>query len=282
MVTKIHFIDVDQGNMVLVQCSNGTNLVVDCNITDANKNRALRYVANQIGDRGTLHAFICTHRDADHIRGIRTLHDRFPIGSIWDSGYPGTTTDSDEYKAYMQLRREVGSETIKKTTRNSYGYTRLRYLSAKDDRLPNNANDQGIVIKVEELNGAKSKALSSAILTGDGSYATWKDGIMKDYGKSDVSCSILMAAHHGSRDFFDDPNDSRRYYTSHMQAMKPAMVVVSVGDNSFGHPDSKALELYRKYATGSNKGNKVFRTDQQHNMALVLKSEGGWSLKGNQ
>ena len=67
-----------------------------------------------------------------------------------------------------------------------------------------------------------------------------------------------------------------------MQAIKPAMVVVSVGDNNFGHPDGKALKLYRKYATGSNKRNKVFRTDQQHSMKLVLKSAGGWSLNGNQ
>ena len=282
MATTIHFIDVGQGNMVLVQCSSGTNFVVDCNITDANKDRVLNYVAKQIGDNGKLHAFICTHRDADHMRGVRILHNRFSVGGVWDSGYPGTTTDSDEYKAYMQLRRDVGSKVIEKKTKNDYGYTRLRYFSAKDDRLPNNANDQGIVVKVEELNGAKSKALSSTILTGDGSHATWKDGIMKDYGKDDVSCSILMAAHHGSLDFFDDPNDSRQYYTSHIQAIKPAMVVVSVGENNYGHPDSKALELYRKYATGSKDGDKVFRTDQKHTMRLVLKSAGGWSLYSNQ
>ena len=173
MATTIHFIDVGQGNMVLVQYSNNTNVVVDCNITDANKDRVLNYVAKQIGDKGKLHAFICTHRDADHMRGVRSLHNRFPIGSVWDSEYPGTTTDSDEYKAYMQLRRDVGSKVINKNTKSDYGYTRLRFLSAKDDRLPKNANDQGIVIKVEELNSSKSKALGSTILTGDGSYATW-------------------------------------------------------------------------------------------------------------
>ena len=282
VATNIHFIAVGQGNMVLVQCSSGTNFVVDCNITDANKDRVLNYVAKQVGVKAKLHAFICTHRDADHMRGVRTLHNRFPIGRIWDSGYPGTTTDSDEYRAYMQLRRDVGSKVIEKKTKNDYGYTRLRYFSAKDGRLPKNANDQGIVVKVEELNAVRSKALSSTILTGDGSYATWKDGIMKDYSKDEVSCSILMAAHHGSLDFFDDPNDSRYYYTSHIKAIKPTMVVVSVGENNFGHPDSKALELYRKFATGLDNGNKVFRTDQQHSMKLVLKSAGGWSLTGNQ
>ena len=110
MATTIHFIDVGQGNMVLLQCSSGINLVVDCNITDANKDRVLNYVAKQIGDKGKLHAFICTHRDADHMRGVRILHNRFSVGGVWDSGYPGTTTDSDEYKAYMQLRGGRGQQ----------------------------------------------------------------------------------------------------------------------------------------------------------------------------
>ena len=281
MTTTVHFIDVGQGNMVLVQCSTRTNFMVDCNITDANKNRVLDYVKTQIGDNGKLHAFICTHRDADHMRGVKLLHNRFPITTIWDSGYPGTTTDSDEYKAYMQLRRDIGSKVIEKLTRFDYGYSRLRILSAKDDRLPKNANDQGIVVKVEELNGAKTQPLASTILTGDGSYTTWKDGIMKDYAATEVSCSILMGAHHGSLDFFDEPN-SHYYYKAHIQAIKPAMVVVSVGENNYGHPDNTALKLYRENATGASNGDKIYRTDRQHTMKLTLKSAGGWLLEPNQ
>ena len=110
MSTVVHFIDVGQGNMVLVQCADGSNFVVDCNITEINSNRVLGYVRNQIGRGGRLAAFICTHRDADHMRGVKTLHAHFPISSIWDSDYPGTTTDSDEYKDYMDLRRRIGSQ----------------------------------------------------------------------------------------------------------------------------------------------------------------------------
>ena len=281
MSTTVHFLDVGQGNMVLVQCSSSANFVVDCNITDANKTRILEYVARQIGDRGRLHAFICTHRDADHMRGVRTLHNRFPIGGVWDSGYPGTSTDTDEYKAYMQLRRDVGSKIIEKMTRDDYGRTRFRYLSAKDARLPSNANEQCIVLKVEQRSTDMSRILSSTMLTGDGGFAKWKDGILKDYSAADVSCDILMAAHHGSLDFFDDPN-SRSYYVDHIKKMTPAMTVVSVGPNSYGHPDATALRLYRENSSGSNKGNKVFRTDQQHTMKLTLESGGGWNLSPNQ
>ena len=282
MATTIHFIDVGQGNMVLIEASSETRFVFDCNITDENESRVLDYVARQIGEGKSLHAFICSHRDADHIRGVKKLHARFPIGRIWDSDYPGTTTDSPEYRAYMDLRRQVGSRTISKLSYDDYGRTRFRYLSAKDSRLSANANAQGIVIKAEQRNEAKDRIEGSAMLPGDSDAETWCYGIMEDYGKSDISSNILMAAHHGSISFFDDPADNKNYYTEHMAAIKPAMAIVSVGPNSHGHPNETALRLYRKYSTGSDQGNKVCRTDTKGTMKLVLKSGGGWSLSLHQ
>ena len=282
MATTIHFIDVGQGNMVLIEAASGKRFVFDCNITDDNESRVLDYVASQIGDGKSLHAFICSHRDADHMRGVKKLHARFPIGGIWDSGYPGTTTDSSEYRAYMDLRRQVGSRTISKCKYKDYGRTRFRYLSAKDDRLPADANSQGIVIKVEQRNAAKDRIEGSAMLTGDSCAETWRYGILEDYGKSHVSSNILMAAHHGSISFFDDTAVSNHNYTEHMVAIKPAMTIISVGPNSHGHPDKTALRLYRKYSTGSDKGNKVYRTDTKGTMKLVLKSGGGWNLSTHQ
>jgi len=67
-----------------------------------------------------------------------------------------------------------------------------------------------------------------------------------------------------------------------MKKIAPEMTLVSVGPNTFDLPDDKAMELYAKFSTGSNKGNKVYRTDEQGNMKLVLKQGGGWSLKINQ
>jgi beta-lactamase superfamily II metal-dependent hydrolase len=93
-----------------------------------------------------------------------------------------------------------------------------------------------------------------------------------------VKSSILMAGHHGSITFFDDPADSESYYVDHMLAIKPEMTVVSVGNNAHGHPDEKALELYEKYTKGSKQGNKVFTTQVKGTLKLTLK-DNGWSLK---
>ena len=282
MPTVVHFIDVGQGNMSLIECADGSKFVVDCNITEANRDRVLSYVARQIGWNTALTAFICTHRDADHIRGVATLHGRFPIGSIWDSGYPGTSVDTPEYRDYMALRRTVGSSVIEKLKYRDFGRTRFRYLSARDPRLTQDANSQGIVLKVEHRTSDARLVRGSTMLPGDSDAATWRDGILRDYAASELSCDILLAGHHGSDTFFEIPGSTQSQYTAHVAAMKPAMVIVSVGENPYGHPGAKALRLYRRHATGSKQGNKVFRTDEKGTMRLTLHDAGGWNLKINQ
>jgi len=274
--TIIHFIDVGQGNMVLVEATSGQYYICDCNVTNENESKVLNYVANIIGVGRPISAFICTHRDADHMRGIKKIHEYFPIQSIWDSGHPGTTRCSSEYTDYMDLRRKVGSQEKRRRTRQDLGWTRFRYLSAKDERLEKNANAQGLVIKIEHWN--QQACGSSTLITGDCDAETWRYAIMHDYSEIDVKTPILMASHHGSISFFDDPVDTEHYYTAHIRAIKPAMTIISVGDNQHGHPDKKALEIYEKYSSGSKQGNKVFTTQNEGTMKLTLKDD-GWSLR---
>lgn len=275
MSTVLHFIDVGQGNMVLLEAKDGRYYLCDCNVTNDNEDAVLSYLAKAIGWGSPIAAFICTHRDADHMRGVKKVHEYFPIGAIWDSGHPGTTTNSSEYREYMDLRRAVGFREKSKQTYQDLGKTRLRYLSARDQRLEKNANAQGLVIKVEHWNATSCG--SSAILTGDCDADTWKSAIMLDYAKSDLSASILMGAHHGSITFFDDPADTKYYYLEHMKAINPAMTIISVGDNAHGHPDRKALEFYEKHSSGSNKGNKLYTTKDKGTIKVTLKDD-GWLL----
>ena len=268
--------------MSLIETSNRKRFIFDCNITDNNEKDVLKYVAKQIGRGTDLTAFICSHRDADHMRGVTKLHKYFPIQKIWDSGYPGTSPDTDEYRQYMNLRRRVGWDIKEKLKRRDFGRTRFRYLSAKDNRLAKNANAQGIVLKVEHHSDNGSFPKGSVMLTGDSDAETWRYGIQKDYDDNDISCNVLVASHHGSITFFDDPKDNKHYYVGHIKAMNPDITVVSVGENPHGHPDAEAIRLYKKYSQGSKRGDKLFRTDQKGHMKVHLKNYGGWSLEFNQ
>jgi len=270
----VHFLDVGCGNMTLILFPNGSTYLYDCNVTDDNEDDILAYLRKAMGSRSTIEAFICSHRDADHMRGLRTIHNAYPIGEIRDPDEPGTTTNSPEYKDYMALRREIGSKTIEARTKLEVGDTTVRYMNAADEDF-SDANDQSVVMKVEF-------AGSAVLLAGDTSFRPWKESILGFYTDEKLRADILLGSHHGSITFFDDPSDERHYYVDHIKKIAPAMTLLSVGSNVWDLPDEKAIELYTKYSSGSNNGNKVFRTDEKGNMKLVLKSGGGWSLNAHQ
>lgn len=266
---EIHFIDVAFGNMVLIQAST-VNVIYDCNITNDNEDRVFRYLRRILSSRPSINIFICSHRDADHMRGIKALHSTFPISTIFDSGVTGTTPDCDEYRNYMDLRRNLGYAEIKARTYETYGDTKFRFMNSEwiDYSDP---NEESIVLKLEHKGG------SSCLLAGDTNFRPWKEKILPYY-KEDIKSNIFLAPHHGSLDFFDDPSDSQHYYVDHIKMIDPAMTLISVGPNIHGLPHKKAVELYAKYSTGSNQGNKVFTTEEKGNMRLVLKDSGEWEL----
>ena len=266
----IHFIDVGCGNMTLMALPDGTIACVDCNITEDNQARVLDYVDAVLGTDTAIDIFINSHRDADHMRGITTLHELHAIGSIWDTGVAGTSPESSEYEDYMGLQQSLPTKTIEARKFWTYGGAKLRCMNAAWDDY-SDPNDQSVVLKVEYGD-------SSVMLAGDTSYRPWQEKIIPHYSTSDLKSSILMAAHHGSLTFFDDPSDEKNYFMSHIKKIAPSMTLVSVGPNQHGLPDSKAVELYEKHSSGSSKGNKLYTTDEKGTMMLTLKDEGGWNL----
>jgi len=176
----------------------------------------------------------------------------------------------------MALRKNVGAIVRERRKLIDYGDTRLRFFSAADERLTKNANAQGLVIKVEHRGATGT--IRSTMLTGDCDAQTWSEGILKDYGKNDVKTNILMAAHHGSISFFDEPSEEKYYYVQHIETMSPEMTVISVGVIAHGHPDTNAVELYKANSSGSKQGNKVFTTQEKGTLRLTL-ADGSWKLK---
>jgi len=268
---EIHFIDVGCGNMTLLLFPNGTTWLYDCNVTDDNEVAVLRYLTRVLGNFRPINAFICSHRDADHMRGIKKVHRRFPLGEIWDNDVPGTTTDSPEYREYMDLRRQLKNGEIRIGTQQ-HGDVRVFWINSKDVNM-SDANDQSIVVKFD-LHG------TSALFAGDTSYRLWCDRIVRTYGDN-LKATILIGSHHGSLTFFDDPSDSRRFYTDHIARIKPVMTLISVGPNVHDLPNKNALTVYEKHSSGSN-GHKVWTTQDRGNMKLAISGDGAWTLSPNQ
>lgn len=270
MPINVHFLNVGQGNMIVAIFLDNQVMVYDCNITEDNENSIMTYLDKVMPKYG-IDVFVNSHREADHMRGIKKLHKIYPIGTLWDSGVSGST-DTPEYEEYMDFRRNV---TVHEVGPNQHWTNKpnVRILNGKRKDM-SDINAQSVVIHINN-NGA------SVLLTGDTDAEVWKDYIMPESAVS-ISSSILLASHHGSITFFDDPRDGKNYYTGHISKINPAMTIISVGDNPHGHPDKKALELYGQYSRGSDKGNKVFRTDVNGNMKLEMRDNGSWTIWQNQ
>ena len=258
--------------MTLLLFPNGDTYLYDCNVTADNKKDVLKYLAKSMGRRTVIDTFICSHRDADHMRGIREVHRHFPIRQIRDAGVPGTTPNSKEYREYMALRTLLAGPIISAKTQRRVGNAIIFFMNAARDDTTD-VNDQSIVMKVDYNE-------SAVLLAADASFAPWKRDIVAFY-HSRLQANILLAAHHGSLTFFDDPAD-RSYYTEHIETISPAMTVISVGPNPHELPDAKAVKLYEKYSTGSSHGHRVFRTDHEGHIKLTLKGSGRWTLTRRQ
>jgi beta-lactamase superfamily II metal-dependent hydrolase len=270
MSTTIHFLNVGQGNMVVVVFPDNTVLVCDCNITESNKLDVLAHLV-KIMPSQRINVFVNSHRDADHMRGVAILNAWYPIGSLWDSGVSGNI-DTAEYRSYMQLRRNLGSSAHEVSSRQTWREGAVRILNGKRDK--GDINSQSVVLKI-------SHAGSSVLLAGDTDAIAWRDFIVPE-APDHLPSDILLGSHHGALTFFDDPRDEKHYYTQHLQKISPAITVLSVGDNAHGHPEARALEFYEKHSRGSKQGNKLFRTDLHGNIRLQLRDDGGWSLNYRQ
>lgn len=270
---KAYFINVGQGNMVLILFPDNTVMVYDCNITNDREKEIFDYLDKIMPNRkSSIDVFVSSHRDADHMRGIKKLDKKYPINTLWDSGVSGNT-DTVEYNHYMDFRRKVPNVYEVGAGEHWKAKPYVKIINGKRKYL-NDPNEQSIVLHINHEG-------SRLILTGDTNAAIWKDYIVPE-SKSIIKSEILLGSHHGSITFFDDLRDKKYHYTTHVKTIAPQITILSVGNNPHGHPNKKSLEYYEKYSSGSNKGNKIFRTDEDGNMEVILKGKGSWSINKNQ
>lgn len=254
--------------MAVVVFDDGYVIVYDCNITNDNARAVFAFMASFMR-KNTIDLFVNSHRDADHMRGLRRLHAAYPIGAIWDSEV-SANTDTTEYQDYMRLRREIGFHVV-----GSGNYLQhkpnVRILNGRRQGL-DDPNSQSIVMHINEGG-------SSLMLAGDTNSRSWRDYILREYPDS-LSSLVLYASHHGSYTFINDNPDADLDYSQHLVRMNPAITLISVGaTNPHGHPDPRAVTHYERHCYGTaQSGQKVFRTDQHGNMRVALHGDGTGTL----
>ncbi|BAQ11278.1 predicted hydrolase [Bacillus sp. OxB-1] len=218
---KVHFIDVGQGDAILVQAPGGKNMLVDGGPKSAG-DKVVKFLKAKGVKR--LDYVVATHPDADHIGGLEAVLNAFPVTNFVDSGYPHTT------QTYYNMLSLIDKKNIKFTVAKELDKLALdpqmvvRVLYA--DENAKDSNDASIVLKL-----TYNKV--SFLLMADANTAI-EDKIRAKY---DVTATVLKNGHHGS-----NTSSSAAFISS----VKPSVGILSYGkNNSYGHPHA-AIEARLK------------------------------------
>lgn len=246
---KVHFLDVGQGDAILVQTPMGENLLIDAGDRDQG-NMVVSYL-EQAGVT-KLTAVVGTHPHADHIGGLAEVIRHFPVEAVY---MPRVNHSSDTFLTLLQTIEQKGLKI--KTARA--GVT-LPLEGAEAAILSplfseySELNDYSAVI-------ALTFGQNRFLLMGDAGQSCEAD-LLKNGDQ--VKAGVLKIGHHGS---------SSASSQAFLQAVGPAYAVISCGSgNDYGHPRRETLQALGVV------GSEILRTDQQ---GTIVITSNGQSLQVN-
>lgn len=253
----ITFIDVGQGDSILIIFSNSKTMLIDGGERDSSGK-----VLSTIRDHGLnrLDLIVATHPHADHIGGlIDIINSDIEIGYVVDSGQIHTTRTFEDFldaieakQIPLETARDGGSINIDPSARLDFFNPVFPLPEGIEDELNNNS----VVMKLTYGN-------FTALFTGD--MEQYVEERLVRERKASLDADVLKVGHHGSRYSSTDP---------FLQAVSPEVAVISAGaNNSYGHPHQAALE--RIAAAGAEH---IFRTDIDGTITLTTDGSDGYSI----
>ncbi len=249
--TKIHFIDVGQGDSVLIE-NDGSFGLIDAGVPEAG--HAIVQYLQQTGVE-KLDFVLMTHPHADHIGGMKAVLEAFPVDKMILPDFEKAPMATS--KVFLELldtidRLRIPAETAQEGAEYPLGGGTMRVISTgvKTDNL----NDISIVTMFETpdlrflASGDAERAVEKSIL---------ESGVP-------IRADLFKAGHHGS---------STSNTKAFVQAVQPRAVVISCGkDNSYGHPNAAALESFDSVLA------QVYRTDQSGTVIAYVDAESNMQI----
>lgn len=235
---EITYIDIGQGNAVLVKSKN-ENLLID------GGNRAnSRYYYNYIKNKNLkkIDYMIASHYDEDHIAGLISILENYKVLNVLSPAYK---KDTKIYNSFKKSLSNSNANIINPIQGDSFnlGDAKVKILWPKvyKDGVD---NDNFIVVKITYRN-------MKFLFPADASKDVEDQLIYSGYNlKSDV----LMVGHHGSK-----------YSTSKefLKEVRPKLAIISVGKNNrYKHPSKEVIKLL------NSENIKILRTDLDGNITI--------------
>lgn len=246
-ILYVHYIDVGQGDSILVEVNDKT-LLIDGGSKDASK-KVINYLKSRKISR--LDYLIATHPHEDHIGSLSDIVDKFNPKSFYA---PKVVSNTESFKSLTDSlkKKKIVLYQGKAGVTIDLGENTTCTFLAPNSSSYDNLNNYSIVIKLTYKD-------SSFLFTGDAEKLS-ENEILKN--NSNLKAQVLKAGHHGSRSSSSSP---------FLDAVAPSYAIISCGSgNDYGHPHKETLKAFEE------KNISVYRTDT---MGTIVFQSDGYKLK---
>lgn len=247
---KIHFLDIGQGDSMLIQTPSYHEILIDGGPGSA--------VLGQLSEilpffEKTIDLVVLTHPHSDHLMGLLPILERYQVHNIL---LTGVSYQSDVYAEFLQEARGQGIMLYFARADEDFLIGDLVLFDVLYPFTPitgqkfENANNSSIVLQVEYSD-------FRALLPGD-SEKEVEDTLIKE--GVDVTAELFKAGHHGSR---------TSSTATFLKAVSPQYMVIQSGaGNQFGHPHRETL------LSAVKQGVSVFRNDLSGRITVSVDTNG--------
>jgi len=246
----VHFVDVGQGDCVLIRAGSQF-AIVDGGPRDA-ADRVVEYLHGVGVER--LELAVATHPHEDHIGALPALFAEFPPALVVDSGRPHTTRI---YEEYLDAVEESGADYDVAQAGRRFEFDNgatLEFLAPFEqlsEEVGADLNNSSVVIRLV-YGGVR------LLLTGD--IEREAEEMLVRVAEEQLAAEVLKVPHHGSR------TSSSQLF---LDAVGAEVSVICVGaDNDYGHPSDDVLTRLE------SAGVRVYRTDRDGTVVITTDGRG--------
>lgn len=245
----IHYIDVGQGDSVLIQVNN-RNLLIDAGLK-SDKKKLLDYLSKLNLEK--LDYVIATHPHEDHIGNMADIIEGYKVLAFYAPKVQSTTKTFEKMVEALK-DKNLKINVIKKGTDSiDLGQNTQVTVFSPTQASYENLNNYSPVIKIEY-------GSTSFLFTGDAE----KDEEAEILNNNEnIHSDVLKVGHHGS---------STSTSENFLNKVDPSIGIISVGkDNSYNHPNKETIKLLNEHKVTT------YRTDIDG--TVVISSDGSKIVK---
>jgi competence protein ComEC len=254
---KLHisFLDVGQGDAILIQTPNGQNILIDGG-PDPQKINLELSERLPFWDRA-IDLVVCTQPQADHVTGLVEILQRYKVKQVLE---PGISYNSSIYQEWCnlveekQIKRDKAQAGQEIDLGNGIKLEVLNPPASLWEGTNDDVDNNGVVLR---LTWNKVSFLFTADIREEVEFELIEQ-------RANLKSTVLKVAHHGSK---------TSTTSQFLAAVDPEVAVISVGeDNPFGHPSPEVVERLIERVGEDN----VYRTDEDGTIEFITDGQRLW------